>query len=232
MISLGGLFNKYERKARLYPGLITLAPILVLAAAFWREQLTWIWPIAASLGGLFFLAHYVRGRGQTVEQRLVRRWDGMPTTRLLRWRTATNSVTRQRRRTKLEAIQQRTLPDQLTEQQDPKIADEHYVDATRALIVRLRSDEKRFGQVLDENIGYGFRRNLYALKPVALTLLAFALIADASIMGLRGFRGEVATVAVIHLLLTLAWLSIVRASWVRQAGETYAERLFEALDDL
>jgi hypothetical protein len=96
--------------------------------------------------------------------------------------------------------------------------------------VRKKSDA--FPRVQEENINYGFRRNLYALKPIALAVLGLA-IALAVVSSLAdGVHWPVALSGSATLLLMLAWLFLVRPEWVWQAGEKYAERLLETLEDI
>ena len=62
------------------------------------------------------------------------------------------------------------LPTRQEEEADTAEADSVYVSATRALITKVRAKQKMFPRVQDENIHYGFWRNLYAMKPIALAL--------------------------------------------------------------
>ena len=91
-------------------------------------------------------------------------------------------------------------------------------------------------------MNYGFRRNLLALKPIALAMNAIALllvigVAVASWTG--QFVSTVSTLSpewwvsvVITAGHTLLFVAYIRADWVRMAAETYAQQLLAACDSL
>jgi hypothetical protein len=58
----------------------------------------------------------------------------------------------------------------------PERADEMYQSATDWLLANTR-DTQKFGLLFEENMNYGFRRNFWALKPLALCIDAAAIIA-------------------------------------------------------
>lgn len=233
MTDIATLFDRYSLRARLYPAFLAAAPVAVTVALLWSASpLAKLWPLAISLGALYFLATWVRGRGQEVEAALVAgRWNGMPTTHLLRHSEISNQPQFARRRELLAELLNIELPDRSAEEANPARADQMYVTATRALIARVRSQQSNFGRVQDENTHYGFRRNLYAMKPVAMTLLVANLVFDAIwLVADKVTAAGVLTLAV-HVLLLMVWLLVVSPNWVLQQGYTYAERLFETLED-
>jgi hypothetical protein len=230
MTDLGDLFDEYALRARIYPSLLASLPIPVTVLLVWPDPgLRALWPIAVGVGVVFFLANFTRSRGQRLERTLVEKWNGLPTTHMLRHSEVDNPVMFRRRRERLEAVFGEALPTAEEETANPTAADAAYVAATRSLIAKVRADTKRFNRVHEENIHYGFRRNLLALKTIGLTLLAVLSLADVIVIALH-FRSATLTALGIDLILALAWLRVVNADWVRQAGQTYAERLFEALE--
>ena len=91
-------------------------------------------------------------------------------------------------------------------------------------------------------MNYGFRRNLLALKPIALGIDAIALI---SVIGMvvASWQGQFA--GTISALSPEWWVSVViivghtplfvlyiRSDWVRKVAETYAQQLLAACDSL
>ena len=85
-------------------------------------------------------------------------------------------------------------------------------------------------RLYEENINYGFWRNLLGLKPFALTSLV-ALLAIDGITLVAGRQSQMVGVAAgLHVLCLIVWLVAVRPDRVLQQGRTYAERLFETLD--
>ncbi len=223
--------DEYTRRARVWPGFIAASPILVLAVLFLpRAPLAALAPLVGFMGAAFLLANIVRSRGKALEARLVASWDGMPTTHALRYRESQNIVLLGRRRAVLEQIMGSPLPTRRQEQANPAKADEAYIAATRVLISRVRAKSSSFPLVQEENIAYGYARNLLGLKLIGLTLLLLAFMVDAYVLWRNGPSIQAWVAIGIHLALTATWLLFIRESWVRQAGETYAERLFETLD--
>jgi len=230
MTDLGDLFDEYALRARVYPSLLASLPIPVTVLLVWPDPgLRALWPVAVGVGVMFFLANYTRSRGQRLERALVAKWNGLPTTHMLRYSEIDNSVMFRRRRERLEKVFGEALPTAEEESADPTGADASYIAATRSLIARVRADTKRFSRVHEENIHYGFRRNLLALKTIGVTVLAALTLGDVVLAAIR-FRTATVTALAIDLVLALAWLRVVNPDWVWQAGRTYAERLFETLE--
>lgn len=224
-------FDSYSRRARIYPGMLVVLPVALISAVLTNNKpLVAMAPILLSAGTLFLVGNIVRALGQRTQQRLVKQWDGMPTTKLLRFRQAQNQVMLQRRRQALESLFGIPLPTRRQEAANPDKADEAYIAATRCLIAHVRSHRGQFPLVDHENATYGFARNLLGVKPLALVVLAASLAADTVIYLRDGLTAPLVVVGGLHLGLAAIWLLFIRPTWVRQAAETYAERLFEALD--
>jgi hypothetical protein len=233
MTDLDKYFDEYSRKARLYPALLVAMPLAVTLTLLWPGlSLEKLMPIIVAAGLPFFTGNIVRDRGKLLEERLVRKWAGMPTTRMLRLSdTSNNPDQTRRRRLQLEALTGVPLPTCSEELNRPRRSDERYTSATRMLIARVRRHKDRHPLLQTENICYGYRRNLLALKPFAITLLILLLAVDALAFHLGRDPQIVGLNAAIHILLLLTWITTVRNSWVRRQATTYAERLFDALED-
>jgi hypothetical protein len=123
------------------------------------------------------------------------------------------------------------LPDADDERSNPAKADDQYVTATKALISRVRRHQDWFPLVYEENIHYGFRRNLYAMKPIALSILAVNVTFDVCWLAFHSLSAPGLVAVCIHALFLGGWLLVVSPEWVWQQGRTYAERLFESMED-
>jgi hypothetical protein len=225
-------FDGYTLRARLYPAFLTIFPLSCTVSILWgKPSFEVLVPLAVSIGVIFFIGNFVRSRGQSLEERLVVRWDGLPTTRMLRYRETSNVGLLQRRRSQLERRFDISLPTRSQERRNPAGADDVYVMATRLLISYARERRSEYPLLHDENINYGFRRNLLAMKPVGVFLVLVSLAVQIFYWFTKGFdtRLLIAVGAVTGTLV--AWLLVVRSSWVEQAGKTYAERLFETLEN-
>lgn len=234
MTELKGLVDAYSLRARVLPAALVTMPagitLAVLLPGFDYKSVT---ALAVSAGLPIFAANTVRSRGKHLEDRLKRHWGGMPTTRMLRLTEPTNDpVALTQRRAGLEQLTEEPLPTLADEQADLGAADQHYRAATRTLIARVRETKDKFDLVQKENIDFGFRRNLTAMKPLGLVVLGALLLADVGTFLIGASRpGPIIAAAGVVLLCTLGWVTVVRWRWVLEQGNTYAERLFEALDD-
>jgi hypothetical protein len=151
---------------------------------------------------------------------------------MLRLSEADNRPSFTRRRKLLTELTGVDLPSQAKEARDPARADDAYITATRALIARVRAKEDLFPRVQDENTHYGFWRNLYALKPIAISILVAAVIFDAAwLIFARPISAAALVTVAVHILIFSAWILVVKPERVRKQADTYAERLFETLED-
>jgi hypothetical protein len=225
------LFDEYSRRARVLPGLWAMAPVFIVGAVLVPQQpMTALLPIVVGCGFTVLLASIVRNLGKNLERHLVSGWDGMPTTHLLRHREARNPALFDRRRKALQRLYGEPLPTRRQEAANPANADEIYVAATRRLIDQVRARKDEFPLVQHENITYGRARNMLALRPYAVGAIGLAAAIDYYVFTQKGISVGLAVVIGAHAILLGCWLCFVRESWVRQAANTYAERLFEALD--
>jgi len=238
--NLGALFDGYTRVARVYPALISLAPVIWTAAAvapnaFTESTLRVGLTAAVGLGGIALLANLARSRGKEAESVLLVEWDGWPTTRFLRHRNAIiDPFTKARYHAKLQQLSpDLSLPNEGDERRDPRRADDVYRSATARLLELRRGPDYKLLQ--GENAQYGFRRNLLGLKPVALSLVA-ASIAVTSVTYWSPFGAGLARPPLFAAWLgdfcfVLVFALIVRKEFVRQAADEYALSLLRTLDE-
>ncbi|WP_433051715.1 hypothetical protein [Dactylosporangium sp. CS-033363] len=224
-------FDDFSRRTRALPGLWAVAPIGIAGAVLApKGPQVALFPILVASGFVVLLAIVVRNLGRDLEVRLVRDWNGMPTTHMLRHSEAGNLAVFTRRRKALELLYGATLPTKRQEQVNPASADELYVAATRHLINRVRARKDEFPLVRRELIAYNRARNMLALRPYALVIVGVAAAIDYYAWNSNGTSGAWWLVVAAHAVLLGMWLFFVREYWVRQTADTYAERLFEALD--
>lgn len=233
MSSLQDVLTGYSLRARLYPALLAALPVLALILTTWDPpKLEALWPLAASLGVPFLTSSVVRSRGKRLERSLLVRWGKFPTTRLLRADDSGNSALRERRREQLAAMTGISLPSVEEEKRDSLNADQRYEAAVRALIARTHGDQQAHHLIGEENAAYGFRRNLLALKAVALTVLVVCIVFDGILV--TNADGSLRPFAALglHLVLMAVWFLVIRPSWVLEAAEDYAKSLFDGLERL
>lgn len=225
--------DRYSLQARLYSGLVTVFPIFLIFLPLLEYKAVLTAIPAAILGGILFLmSNLTRSRGIRIENRLVKEWDGLPTTRLLRFRNSESNVLHERRRRKIETLYGQPLPTHAEEATNPEEADRIYEASIRSLITKLYRVRGNFPRVLDENINYGFRRNLLGLKPIGITLSLLALVADIFIGIKLNLVLESVIIGIVHLSVLLIWVIAIDEDWVREVADRYANRLLEAMDEL
>lgn len=236
------LLDKYSATARLLPALITiLPPIAVLAAIlpgvvnFWQNVLG---NIALAFGCTVLLAEIGRDRGKQREPELFAAWGGKPTTRALSFREGERSAATKRLHARLEGLfPDVSFPSPKEQNENPAGAADVYDNVT----ARLRSmtrDQDKYPLVFKENISYGFRRNLWGLKPVGLIFSAFAVI----LCGILIVRPELQPgdkviaelwgAGTVSVALLITWLLVVKPTWVRVPAAAYAQRLLETVTKL
>lgn len=243
---LTSLLDPYSRKARLQPALLSLLPAFSSLFILIPEFQT-VWAAVGGLlvfsGGATLLTHLGRDRGKALEPRLYRKWDGKPSVAMLRHRDKSlPSLTKQRYRSFLEShVPGLGLASPEAEQTRPVEADDGYESATSWLLERTRNREK-FALLFQENINYGFRRNIWALKPWALTIDSIITVII-TILESDSWTGNLATtlaavtlpvwacliLTVVHMLI---FGFIFRPNWVRVQAQAYARQLLAACDAL
>jgi hypothetical protein len=231
------LLDEYSRRARLLPAMIATMPA-VIAAMVWLPALT-LAPIVTALFSWFgfgvLLSELSRDVGKHREALLWASWGGSPTLRRLRLRSdCDNPEARDRWRARVAVIAPDTpLLAEQDEAADPVRAD-RVIDVCVARLRELTRDASKFPLVFHENVSYGFRRNLWAMKPAAIFL---ALLAITATMLATGFQHNVEPYLVVvssvcSAVMLTWWLLRILPSWVRESAERYADQLLWSCEQL
>ncbi len=227
----------YSLKARIFPAFLLFFP-LALAVTAWAPEAKFpamaLFGISGNCVLSFFVAERVRDRGKAKEPKLWESWGGPPTTQLIRHRNPdVSSYMRNGWRQSLEMLIGGTLPLAASESKAPEKADQAYEAAIYRLRERTREVDKH-RLVFKENVSYGFRRNLWALKPSGIVLAITGTLACATKIVLANFSSDwvIEPHAVVSLvasvMLLVWWLLVITKSWVRTAAFEYAKRLLGA----
>lgn len=229
----------YNIKARTYPLIITLIPI-VFVGIIYSIQLKSIYELLISLGittSLFFLFSQLgRDKGKKLESELWRKWDGIPSTQILRFSNDTIDYhTKKRYHNFLK--KETKIGQELTEQFENENlieADKIYTSWSKYLISKSR-DTTKYNLLFQENINYGFRRNLLGLKSTAITIIVFLLIGSFGYSYLTSdfkliYSQELLLTGIILFLTLLFWLIVVNENWIKYVAFEYAKRLMETIE--
>jgi len=127
------------------------------------------------------------------------------------------------------------IPTKEEELKNKDQADQIYESCTAFLRNKSRDTDK-YPLVFEELTSYGFRRNLWGLKPIAIAILSILLIGNFSVLGYQAYELDQIPMYILILIAILIvmcdlWVWIIRTSWVRIPAVAYAERLLEVLDD-
>jgi hypothetical protein len=230
--------DKYERYARVAPGLFAVLPIVITVTALGYRQVPVV-SVAVSLlslaGGPVLLADTVRQIGQRAQDKLWNEWDGAPTTLALRLReNSSNTVQRDMWRSAIERVSGVTLVSHVVETKNHRKAD----DAIEAAVARLREltrGEHKFPLLQAENRSYGFQRNFYGIRWLGRLIAFLGMLVIAGFMTwglLHNQHTSVPTADILGLLLNgailVAWFALPSAKRVRVAGDKYAHQLLHA----
>lgn len=248
LTDLTKLFDIYDLRARLYPALLALAPIGVIAVSLHGNTLgifNTVLSLLGVCGGAFALSRLARDAGTRIQGRLFAQWGGAPTTQLLRHCNVEIDANTKRRYHKiLSSGLGFALPDAQAEAAAQDAADDAYRAATKWLIAQTQ-DTKVHPLVFKENIAYGFHRNALGVRPIGLSIgLAGAVWAFLSTGALElappYFWPERLTAGPSNALLAMLvclglvmwWLIGITEASVRRTGFAYAERLLQSCDRL
>jgi hypothetical protein len=217
--------------ARILPSFLTAAPVLLLLSFVPDLALAAKFVPALAFAGMAVLAGEVsHTAGRRLQNRLIKKWDGLPTLAALRHRSSLPREEVRRNRRAVESISGMTLPTAAQERAHPERSDDAYRRAVRTCIDMVRSGQPGSGILFATNVSYGFRRNTRALKAYALAVTSGTLAA-ALILAYFLDRWDLGgVVAGASVLAGLAWIFVVRHSWVLEGAQFYAEQFFRTLD--
>lgn len=219
-------FDAYSIRARIGPVLVASVPILSIL--WYAPQ---VGTAVAALPVIFIVAmgllaeQIVRQLGKNLEERLAKSWGGLPTVRALRFSDSTNTQILAQRRDAVTRVSGVKLPSKRDERADPIGADGVYDVAVRRALHELRS-RPTSSLLREENIQYGFRRNLLALKPYALVVVVVSLALDAWFSHLGDDTASFVIFAGLQTIYVVVWLTLVRPKWLKAQADTFSDRFF------
>ena len=245
-------FDNYTLRARVLPALITILPLGLVMFALLPNYPLFVTAFFGllSAGGTVLVSQAGRALGRRKEQKLWESWGGPPTTRLLRHhRDPEDIALAPGLRQQLEGWVGYRLPTEPEEGNDPTWADAKY----RGVVASLREatrNQAMFPLVFAENTNYGFRRNLWGLKPIGVSIavglaLSFWVLLSLTIWGrpwpdtwwdiVVNPDSTVVirlAVAIVDTAFAAFWLFCVKPSWVKLSADAYAERLMDSVQTL
>lgn len=233
--------NEYSIKARIYPIVFILIPIVILGITYSIQYKNYLTTLSSlTISGLFayFFSNIGRDAGKKKENKLWQLWGGMPSAQLMNFDdNGIDRLTKEKYHSKLLTL----AP--INETVDFKTTDQNkkteiYSYWTKFLISQTR-DTKLYSLLFYENISYGFRRNLWALKPIGIIILISCIIINVIIQEIKyrgftflDFTTEFYVSETLLIILLLIWIFIINPSWVKIPAFSYANRLLESVNNL
>lgn len=229
-------FDEYNRRARLYPALFVVLP-LILGVVVWYPTgfvgLGVLLSIFVWSGASYLIMEIGRDLGKKKEEELYKQWGGKPTTKFLRYRGAKNRELLAYTHSKLQALfPDIQLPKIREEDIDPERADNIYDVCTSRMRERTR-DKNKFRILFNENCSFGCRRNLLGMKTWGiLSSAAGIIIVDVYFLYGGIFNILAVITTVLLFIILLFWTFRITPNWVRTPAEAYAERLFASVENV
>jgi hypothetical protein len=225
--------DRYQRRARLLPGLLCILVLTPVATAGGLAVTDWMTTLASGLGlGAVLgvaISHLASAAGNRCQRRLWPRWPyDSPTNTWLH--PGDRSRSQQQKQQWHEAIRRLTNLDVRAAVGDDREVDLLVEDAVSAVRTRLWKT-KHADRLSVHNIDYGCARNLYGLREI---WLAGAIVDCLGCWALFAFgRAMLAWPAIATAILAFA---VVLALWlpeyVRRKAHCYAESFFGAMLEL
>lgn len=225
-------FDPYTLRARLFPALIAGLPTLALLAMVvpWdRLGLPHAVAMATALVLLFAFADVARRTGKRMQAKL---GTGATPDQWRRDNPDLAGAAKDRYRAFVAQMLKLPAPSEDEERTDPVRAREFYLGAGNWLREHAR-DSRIFRILFEENVTYGFRRNLLGLKVIALACNVAVAAVCAGVLRLRPFYfaalpgiDEKMVVVLAAVLLHSAYLLLAaNKAGVREASQAYGREL-------
>lgn len=230
--------TSYAWYARTTPMFLVLVP-LGLGISVWFPETTWerlAGIILAPAALAILLGEKGRDRGRRLQATLWASWGGPLLTQYLRHRDSTiNQLLKAEYHGKLAwLLPNIRIPSASEEAADPVAADQVFDACAQHIVNVVREDPKRFDTAFRENRSYGFRRNLWGIRPLGTLFSICGLLASMSYLYARYADCQFFTLTwlsstVICAGLLFFWAFLVNSDWVRAANDAYARRVLEAI---
>lgn len=223
--------DRYDINARLKPALLAVLPVLI-PGLYWYPD---AWSAAgsavaaaSSCGGLYAMSQLARRRGRAIERRMGSEVGRDHSARLLSHAdTFVVPDTKARYHAHLRSCGH-NLASAEEEIADPNRS---FLRARSAVDWLLENTPKsgRAPLLFEENVAYGFQRNQYGLKPIAITICLVAIVAHAGLLAKSAppteWSGSGIGVLIVLAALLAYWTVAVTRGAVIDASLAYGQRL-------
>lgn len=232
--------NEYELKARIFPAILTILPFVITTLLWFPQLISLESSLLISIILiilLFFLGKLARERGKNVQSKLIQKWGGLPATLQLSHLDNTIDIeTKKRYHNYLQKnIEGLKLPSRNEEIQNSKSSQDKYESAVKWLLENTR-DTKKFPLLYQDNINYGYSRNMLGMKWLAVIISIFSLALNFYLLYFLKYEpiDEVTINVIISILINsfiiISWIFFVNEKWVKSTAEAYARTLLSTCE--
>jgi hypothetical protein len=235
--------DPYTLRARLSPAILGAAPAFAAVALFisWTQfSLSNTIATAGLVALLFALADIARRSGKKIQPELYAELGGMPSTTMFRHSDPTfDAAAKALYIAFLAGKINGTAPTEAQEQADLVGADAFYARCGDWLRENTRNT-KKFNILFNENVTYGFRRNLLGMKWWALAINLLVVIVTGGVLyhgsvpyqDIKHVEGRVVVVFVVAILHALYIGFGVSRAATAEAAKSYARQLILSCETL
>ena len=234
--------DTYSIKARLAPALVAIVPVLALSvvAVPWN-QFSVPQSAAASLVAVLFIgaSDLARRRGKRIERRILRANAGQPMATTLRHRDPTIDPMLKRRYLDWLGEQLKEAPPTHNEELENKAAADAFYSRCTVILRDRTRDANRFKLVFEENVTYGFRRNLLGLKQPTLVLdFIIGLVSSYMLWQGNDLAGDAIKPVAVSVVIGITTLHATYFIWmvtkasVLEAADQYGRQLVLSAETL
>ncbi|MDS3905725.1 hypothetical protein RJB87_11045 [Staphylococcus hominis] len=234
--------NEYELKARIFPASLTILPFVITILPWFSQLISLKSSLLISIILiilLFFLGKLARERGKKVQGKLIQKWGGLPATLQLSHLDNTIDIeTKKRYHDYLQKnIEGLKLPSRNEEIQNPKSSQDKYESAVKWLLENTR-DTKKFPLLYQDNINYGYSRNMLGMKWLTVIISVFSIVLNFCLLYFLNydFIEEITINVIISILINsfiiIIWIFFVNEKWVKSTAEAYARTLLSTCEKL
>ena len=235
-------FEHYAIHARFMPVFAAIFPFVLTMLAWCPQAKTILggaMTLLVSFGIMTFLSIYISNLGNDLQDRYFETWGGAPTTLLLLPSSSELDVyTKQRYFAWLNArCSNLNLPSKLEDMVDSEALYEKVRSAGNFMREYTR-DKKIYSQLYNDNVSYGFARNITSIKYAGLTIAATSILINGGFIyfkTLAGANDSLTAMGMVagfaSLALALVFGVVINERFVKRRAFRYAKTLFEACEE-
>ncbi|RDL44146.1 cellulose-binding protein [Marinomonas piezotolerans] len=234
-------FEHYAIHARFMPVFVVLFPLVLTVLAWYPQAKTILgatMTLLISFGIMSFLSIYISNLGNDLQDNYFKKWGGAPSTLLLL--PSNKELDRYTKQRYFKWLNRKCSGLDLPDTLDGQVENEELYEKIRSASNYMREytrDRKKYSQIYNDNVAYGFARNIVAIKKAGLVVASISLVSNGLFLYFTtttDFPHTLNSMGIISLFTSIICLLIhcfvLNEKFVKRRGYRYARTLFEACD--